>query len=432
MPGSGPAVRPLPAAGGAPGPEAEPFVVKEVLLIYEDGRLIAHTSTEEEEGLDKEIMGSMLVAIRNFVKDSFQTKGGLNTFSFDRYSVVLEASQHLFLATVLEGRMPAGIQEELQEVVQRIEGIYAGPLQHWSGNVRPFQDVRQQLAPLFLLHRRYQIREPKPEVVVKSAVEFFQGYVRMKVAAVNDTKHVVTDAELKLTYDRTRLRLDRVDPPSGQEGSLVLLGNVRPAERKTVAFYLDPLICQESFVDGTLSFHDHEGKLHHVDMKRRPVDVVCPIFYTPETVNAAVLKRIIGQSTEKDKRVLKIPPTVPVARAYDHAKSVIQRHDVRFVREFAEQRPIPLHEAWYYGRVRDTHEEIAIRTTARSDTNTLEIFIACSNLASLTGLQAELNHLLGQLIEGAEQSTDPLIRRRIDATPVLLETWTGQDDAPQA
>jgi len=83
-------------------PSSSSVVVKEVLLIYEDGRLIAHTTTEEEEGLDKEIMGSMLVAIRNFVKDSFQTKGGLNTFSFDRYTVVLEASQHLFLATILE------------------------------------------------------------------------------------------------------------------------------------------------------------------------------------------------------------------------------------------------------------------------------------------------------------------------------------------
>ena len=400
----------------------EPFRVREAFLVYLDGRLLAHAQAAGTIETDKDLMASMLIAIQGFVRDSFQSQAGLHTFGYDADTVLVEAGQRVVLVAVVEGSVPPALREELVAMLEKLEGLYVGVLASWDGDPGTFSAVPGLIAPLLAAHQRYEIRAAKGEVRLQSGLEFLEGFVRLKVATTNGTGTVITDAELQLHYDRKTLRLDRIEPSYPAEGALVPIGNLRPGERKTVSYYLDPLICQESFIEGTLSYHDSAGRLHHATMKRRPVDIVCPLFYTPETVNPAMLKQLLLKARERDRRVFETPAAASMEQAFAMVRQVIQTHQVRLVRETVEGGG---RVAWYYGLVQGTAEEIIIRVSGRDGLRALDLFVASSNLASLTGLLAELGNQLHRSIPELHASSDPALKAEVARTMALLDE-TGE------
>ncbi len=431
-PATGPTSGPVPgvAEAGTRGMEAgeavEPFSIREAFLIYNDGRLVASAEVETEGGADRDLMASMLIAIQGFVRESFQADSGLNTFSYDRFTVVVERSPHLFLAVTVDGTPPEPLREEMQRVLERVEGLYVGVLASWDGDLGPFVDSATHLAPLIALPAQFRFREVEGAVRIRSALEFVGGFVRLQITAVNGTRNPITDGVLQPLFDDRTLRLDRIEPNLRVRGTTVDLGTMRPRETRRVTLFLDPLICQESSLECTLSYHDYLGNLRHVDMKRRPVDIVCPLFYTTEGVNPAILRRLLEAATVRDGRVYRIPVALDPRRAYELARDVVQAHDVRFVRELQGPGPVLWLESWYYGKVRETGEEIVLRATSRNDTRTLEVAVACSNLASLTGLLAELGSMLAKTVKGVGLVRDPETLARLAADGTLLDGPNGQ------
>ncbi len=463
-PAAPPAAAPAPAAPEAPAPRrgaadaaaAQPqlvdrFSINDIFLVYIDGRLMVHF-TPETSNLDSELMSSMLVAIQNFVSDSFKSQGGLDSFHFGENSVIVEKGQFTFLAVVIGGKEPPQLRDRIQTTMQRIEGLYSGVIEKWDGDPRPFANVPKELESIKSLMRELKMKEEEREVKILSALEFFQGYVRLKIAAINGLETSITDAALRLIYTKNALRFHHVEPEYPLDGSTVEIGVVKPGEKKTVAFFLDPLICQESFIDCTLTYLDYKNRVHHVDMKRRPVDIVCPIFYTPQTVNTAMLKRLMGELPYKDSRVFRLPRKQTADKAYDLLKESILMRDVRFVREFVDQPPViettaaaggaqqpppPQEragvfraEGWFYGRTRAGDEELVIRASAIEQEGVFEVFVAAKNLASLTGLLAELHHNLDQKYKDAklgpgqiEVVTDQEFLDRLETEGLLIDKY---------
>jgi len=76
-------------------------------------------------------------------------------------------------------------------------------------------------------------------------------------------------------------------------------------------------------------------------------------------------------------------------RAFDIAKSAVQHHDVRIVREFKEKQPF-VGEAWYYGKAKGREDRLVIRARVLGDRRILEFFVASSSTLMLTGMLAEL------------------------------------------
>jgi hypothetical protein len=178
------------------------------------------------------------------------------------------------------------------------------------------------------------------------------------------------------------------------------------------------------------------GTVLQARMKRRPVDIVCPIFYTKETVNVAMLKRLLKELSYDDSRVYLIAQTEKLREAYEVAKSTVKAHDVRFVREFIEDDPFK-GEAWFYGEVNETGERLVIRTSVDSDIDFLEIYVASSNLASLTGLLAELGSVFRKKIEekGIEKDeillqSDETAKEVVKQTRLLLDKFAESEVEP--
>ncbi|GAG27353.1 unnamed protein product, partial [marine sediment metagenome] len=240
----------------------------------------------------------------------------------------------------------------------------------------------------------------KKGVKMLSEVEFFQGFVRLKTAVKNDTDTVITDSALDIVYDDNVLRLDHIQPVYEYKRGKVHLGNINAGEKKTVAFNYDPIICMESNIDGNLTFRDVKGNLQVVSMKTRRADIVCPIFFTRENANTAMLKRLVNEElATQDSKVFRYPDGLAPNQAFELCKGVVHLHDVKFVREFFEEKPNWLGEAWFYGETKVKGYKIVIRVTVREDSHTAEFFVASQEMEVITGLLAELGHSLNRMLK---------------------------------
>ncbi|UCC93621.1 MAG: hypothetical protein JSW25_02870, partial [Thermoplasmata archaeon] len=322
------------------------FVVEEVYVVYNDGRLMCHQARAERTSVDTDLFGGMFTAIQQFIHDSMGGEASSGTqvgrLDYGENRILVERGNYVFLAAIIFGEEQESLREAMRDAISRIEGSYAGVIEHWSGDQTQLSGVGAFVAPLIGLtqdlNREAIMSRTRTEgVKMLSEVEFFQGFVRLKVAVRNDTKMVITNVATDIVYDSNVLRVDRIQPDYPMSGTKATLGTIGPREKKTVAYYLDPLICQESDIDGTTSFKDAEGAFGTVTMKRRRADIVCPIFFTEENANTAMLKRLIHEElSESDSKLFTIPKMLAAPEAFVLGKEVIRGHDVRFVREFVE------------------------------------------------------------------------------------------------
>jgi hypothetical protein len=432
QPQAGPQPQPTPVPVHEAVAEEKP-VIEEIYLIYNDGRLIAHESSKGALSMDEHVLSGMLKAIQEFVKDSFQKEGALGGLDYGDFRIMLEVGNCATFAIVLRGKETKTLREETKRALERIEGLYAGVIECWDGDAAHFGDVKKYFGPIFALGKTQEEQAEAGEVRILSGLEFFQGYVRLKASVKNTYPFMVYDVNLKIIYDKKAMQLDRIEPEYEQEGSEVVLGNIPPNEKKTVAFYLDPLICMESSIDATAVFKNYKGELKSLLMKRRPVDIVCPIFYTEQNVNVAMLKRLISELKYKDSKIFGIPANMQPTEATKLARHVVEARDVKFVREFVEENPY-IAETWFYGKTKHSLEDLVIRATVRADKGLLELFVASNNLATLPGLLADLGHGLKKRYseikrtkEGLTQVTDIKIKDELEKSRLLIDKYVSTE-----
>jgi hypothetical protein len=208
----------------------------------------------------------------------------------------------------------------------------------------------------------------------------------------------------KLIFNENVLRLDRVEPLYERRGDDILLGELDPKEKKTLAFYLDPQICTESHLDGNLTYKDGTGTLKSLTMPRKLASVVCPIMFTDENINTAMLKRMIDNELDKkDSKLFAIPPGIAAKTAFELGKSAVQHHDVKLVREFFDEAAGFIGEAWYYGKAKGRDDKLIITTRVIAEKNILEFFAASASTLMVTGLLAELKGDLQKVTEGQRE-----------------------------
>ncbi len=133
------------------------IAVDETFVIYNDGRLISHSTRRLKPGMDDQVLGSMFVAIQDFVKDSFKdiTSFTLRKIEFGPKSVLVEKGEHLFLAVILHGQASRKVALKMQKAVSAIEKQFGQVLKDWDGDldkVRGVNDIVKGVyskAPVF-------------------------------------------------------------------------------------------------------------------------------------------------------------------------------------------------------------------------------------------------------------------------------------------
>lgn len=415
-------------------------IVEEVFIVYRDGRLIAHCYREECKSDDADLLSGMLIAIRGLIQDGLERGGELRSITYGDKLILLVTGEHVILAAVIYGPPDEALDETLTEAVRHIEGFTAGVIEEWTGDLQLLGVIEELVLPIIRSTSHLTREDVKgamaiSEVSVQSAVGFQKGNMRLEVDVVNATEEEMANTALDVTYDHDMLRLESIEPGTLEiNDDRVTLGNVMPGEERTVAFWFDPQDCQGSPVDGHISYEDRTGKVHNVEMKRRFSDVVCPIYFTVEHANTAMLRRLIKEELNQNKfRVLRYPKSLTPREVLQSGKLSLDNDEIQLVREYVAEGPPYEAEAWYYTERGEMCYQFVMRLGVVEEKGVLEFFIASKEMELISELLDEFQDRLQRIVEERnatdarmEVEHDEGIRRDLEHRPLLLETMAEE------
>jgi formylglycine-generating enzyme required for sulfatase activity len=225
--------------------------------------------------------------------------------------------------------------------------------------------------------------------------EFYGGCIRVKISVKNTSGLAFLDVALELESDERILHFDRCEPQYPEKKGKLQLGNIHPGTDRTVAFYLDPLICAKEGTDINcrVSYKDASGRPDSVQMKTLKINVVCPIFRTEQEINIGRLKELIAELRSHDSKVYIFPKKVELQKLLSLCRDVIQLHDVRHIKTF-KTTDEKTYESWYYGKTKVTKKDLVIKCAICKDTESIEIFVSGDDPKDITGLLAEIGRNL--------------------------------------
>ncbi|MEW5748786.1 MAG: DNRLRE domain-containing protein [Candidatus Thermoplasmatota archaeon] len=114
----------------------EPFVVRDIMLIHNDGFLIGRAAEKVKGEVDEDVLSGMLTAVLNFVEDSMaKTQDGLRSFGFEHYKVLVRRGRTTYMAVVYEGDAPEAIEDRMAGFLAKVEKIYRKRIENWTGDI---------------------------------------------------------------------------------------------------------------------------------------------------------------------------------------------------------------------------------------------------------------------------------------------------------
>ncbi len=124
-------------------------LIDEVFFMYNDGRLIKHFTRRLKPDMDEDILSSMLVAVQDFVKDSFKDQEGvLDEMKFGRFQVLLGRGKYIILATIILGDEVEPFRPQIAQCVQDIEEKYGDVLEDWDGEMASVRGATKYIVDL--------------------------------------------------------------------------------------------------------------------------------------------------------------------------------------------------------------------------------------------------------------------------------------------
>ncbi|NLD67720.1 MAG: OmpA family protein [Limnobacter sp.] len=144
------------------------YRVEHVFLIHRHtGLLIAQATAQDAAGQDPQLVSSMLVAIQDFVRDSFASgqDDALDSLRHGELLLWCEQGPAASLVAVIRGTPPESLHTVLNDTLMRIHAERGQALADFDGDSAPFADVSAQLAECVRLrqlspHGRRRRRRP--------------------------------------------------------------------------------------------------------------------------------------------------------------------------------------------------------------------------------------------------------------------------------
>ncbi len=124
------------------------YQVEHVFLIHcETGLLISHVAAENAASQDPQLVSSMLIAIQDFVRDSFcgAERQGVDTLRLGELMLWSEPGPFATLVAVIRGNPPEELHQRLLDVVSRIHAERHHALENFDGDSSGFADIEAEL-----------------------------------------------------------------------------------------------------------------------------------------------------------------------------------------------------------------------------------------------------------------------------------------------
>lgn len=116
--------------------------VHDIFVMNRSGLLIRHYTKNPEPEVDSDIMGGMLVAIQEFVRDALRSReGNLDELHFGKYRIRILRGRFTILAAVMTGEDSSRASRVLQDALREFEDRHAAVLGDWDGSMDSFPDI---------------------------------------------------------------------------------------------------------------------------------------------------------------------------------------------------------------------------------------------------------------------------------------------------
>jgi hypothetical protein len=241
-----------------------PYKIQEMYLIYNDGRMIS-SLMDEEAKVDSDIMSSMLTAINDFVKDSFQTSGNLGSIDYGENQIILERGKHSILASVVYGEANRDLRSRMGRALTKIEGDYASKLRSWDGDVDSLSGSVEHLQPVMDLSKsvtKEMIDELQAlkDVSLRSSWSQVAGFVQVNLMLNNYSKKQLKGAKLTLEYGADFLKLVKTEPKLKYSVTEVDIKKVAANDEMAVTLYFEPLKSTQASLNVHLDYDSKSGQ----------------------------------------------------------------------------------------------------------------------------------------------------------------------------
>jgi outer membrane protein OmpA-like peptidoglycan-associated protein len=130
------------------------YQVEHAFLVHRHtGLLIAHVAAENAVSQDPQLVSSMLVAIQDFVRDSFSgaEHQGVDSVRLGELRLWSEPGPFALLVAVIRGDPPEGLHETMRETLSRIHAERYHALESFDGDSEGLGDVEARLRELVAL-----------------------------------------------------------------------------------------------------------------------------------------------------------------------------------------------------------------------------------------------------------------------------------------
>jgi hypothetical protein len=233
-------------------------------VIYNDGRMIT-SLMDEEAKVDSDIMSSMLTAINDFVKDSFQTSGNLGSIDYGENQIILERGKHSILASVVYGESNRDLRSRMGRALTKIESDYASKLRSWDGDVDSLSSTVEHLQPVMDLSKsvtKEMIDELQAlkEVSLRSSWSQVAGFVQVNLMLNNYSKKQLKGAKLTLEYGADFLKLVKTEPKLKYSVTEVDIKKVGANDEMAVTLYFEPLKSTQASLNVHLDYDSKGGQ----------------------------------------------------------------------------------------------------------------------------------------------------------------------------
>jgi outer membrane protein OmpA-like peptidoglycan-associated protein len=150
------------------------YRVEQVFLIHlKTSLVLQHVVDPAVATQDADMVSSMLSAIRDFVRDSFETQqsDSLDSLQMGQLQIWIEQGPQAIIAAVIRGQAPQELRLTLKEKLEEVHRRYSRELEDFDGNPALFEAFRPELlACLTASYRRDRRKQSRPYVAIAAIV----------------------------------------------------------------------------------------------------------------------------------------------------------------------------------------------------------------------------------------------------------------------
>lgn len=108
-------------------------LVEDLFLLQRSGILVRHYTRRLRRMVDSDVLGGMLTAIHDFVKDSLRAEPGeLREIRFGEVRIQVALGQTAMIAMVVRGERPADIVPRMENLLSQLEAMRPDFLTEWE------------------------------------------------------------------------------------------------------------------------------------------------------------------------------------------------------------------------------------------------------------------------------------------------------------